>query len=132
MRSELPQEEWDRLRYSMYKKANYLCEICSGRGDRHPVECHEVWEYDESDYTQRLTGLVCLCPDCHSVKHFGFASLNGKRDEAFNHLKTVNKWTDEEANEYLSEVWSVWAHRSQHDWKLDLSWLHKAAGKAVA
>ena len=60
LRSELPKKDWDRLRREQYKKAGYVCEICGGKGSRHPVECHEIWHYDEDTNTQRLDGLIAL------------------------------------------------------------------------
>lgn len=39
-----------------------------------PVECHEVWDYDDDRKIQRLERRVALCPACHEVKHAGLAS----------------------------------------------------------
>jgi len=47
VRSNVSKKTWDFLRKSTYKKANHRCEICGGRGDKWPVECHEVWDYDD-------------------------------------------------------------------------------------
>lgn len=71
LRSLLSSEEWDKIRRGCYKNANYKCEICSGVGPKHPVECHETWEYDEKQGIQKLIGLIALCPSCHEVKHVG-------------------------------------------------------------
>ena len=47
LRSELS-EYWDFLRKIIYKRANYRCEICGGKGSKWPVEAHELWKYDEN------------------------------------------------------------------------------------
>ncbi len=47
LRSELSKEEWDRLRRPVFERAGNRCEVCGGKGTQHPVECHEVWEYDD-------------------------------------------------------------------------------------
>ena len=123
LRSELPKKDWDRLRREQYKKAGYVCEICGGKGSRHPVECHEIWHYDEDTNTQRLDGLIALCPTCHSVKHLGRSFAVGNGERSVRHLMKVNKWTREDAEHYIEAVFEQWAQRSQKSWKLDLSWL---------
>jgi hypothetical protein len=49
---------WDRLRHQVTAEAGNRCEICGGRGRRWPVECHEVWHYDDTTKIQRLERLV--------------------------------------------------------------------------
>jgi len=63
------------------KKAENLCETCGGCGPQYPVECHEIWNYDDTRLIQKLDGLIALCPDCHEVKHIGLA---GARLSRFN------------------------------------------------
>lgn len=123
LRSELPRKEWDRLRKSVYKAANYRCEVCNGVGPKHPVECHERWEYDESTKVQSLVGLIALCPSCHEVKHIGRAGVMGRAAQALSHLMEVNDWDLNQATEYVDDCFSVWARRSKEDWKLDISWI---------
>ena len=43
VRSNVTKSEWDVLRKACYKAAGYKCEVCSGKGPKHPVECHEMW-----------------------------------------------------------------------------------------
>lgn len=67
VRSHLPTGEWDLVRRAVYRRARYRCEVCGGRGGgpdgpNHPVECHEVWAYDDEHHVQRLERLVALCP----------------------------------------------------------------------
>jgi len=47
VRSHAPNQVWDRLRRQMAVEAGNRCEICGGRGRRWPVDCHEVWHYDD-------------------------------------------------------------------------------------
>jgi hypothetical protein len=125
VRSEVSKEDWDRLRTATYKKAGYRCEICGGRGRRWPVEAHEIWHYDDATHTQTLLGLQSLCPDCHQVKHIGLSEARGRRDEALRHLARVNGWSIEDAEMYVEVQFEVWSRRSQHRWKLDISWLEQ-------
>jgi hypothetical protein len=54
LRSELTEEQWDTVRRRCYVAADYRCEVCGGRGPKWPVECHEVWSYDDLEHVQTL------------------------------------------------------------------------------
>jgi 5-methylcytosine-specific restriction endonuclease McrA len=77
VRSNVPKAVWDRLRRQVAAEAGQRCKICGGRGRRWPVECHEVWHYDDATKVQRLERLVALCPACHEVKPAGLTSRRG-------------------------------------------------------
>lgn len=123
VRSHVDKQTWDVLRRRTYRKAKNRCEVCGGRGPQWPVECHEIWHYDDENRVQKLTGLTALCPSCHEVKHIGLANVNGRGDIAAAHLAKINRWTSEQTAAYLKNVWEIWAERSAHSWQLDLSFL---------
>ena len=129
VRSNVPQAEWDVLRRAVYRRANNRCEICGGKGKTHPVECHEVWHYNDVTKVQRLEGLTALCPACHQVKHIGLANVQEKGTQALRHLASVNGWSVGEARTYVAEAFELWARRSEHEWQLDLSLLETEAYK---
>jgi hypothetical protein len=120
LRSELPKDLWDRLRTQVYKNANYVCEICGGIGPTHPVECHEVWSYDNTNKVQKLERLIALCPACHEVKHMGLAAKRGRQDIALRHLAEVNGWSLSDARTYAEACFELWAKQSKHKWTTDL------------
>lgn len=121
VRSEVSRAEWDTIRRRVYREADYICEICDGQGDAHPVECHEVWEYDDEAKIQKLVRMIALCSACHEVKHIGFATVRRRCKEALRHLAEVNDWTAEEAEEYVEQAFEEWEERSRHQWQLDIS-----------
>lgn len=127
VRSNVSQSEWDKIRKECYSRAVNRCEVCGGLGRkmgyRHNVECHEIWHYDDKKHIQRLDGLICLCPPCHKVKHYGFAQMSGNEQLVRRHIKEVNFWTDSKLDDYLEEVFRVWEERSKHEWTLDISYL---------
>lgn len=125
IRSIATNSEWNKIKKSTFSIANYECEICGGKGSKHPVECHEIWDYDDISKIQKLKGLIALCPSCHEVKHIGYANTQGRGDVAKAHLSKVNNWTIEQTNDYVSEQFEVWKERSKFDWKLDISFLRK-------
>jgi hypothetical protein len=112
---------WDRIRRQVYRQADYRCEVCGGRGPEHPVECYEVWRYDDRTRVQLLVRMIALCPACHQVKHIGLANVKGRQARA--HLARVNGWTLGQTDAYIAEAFGVWAQRSQGPWTLDLEGL---------
>ena len=125
LRSLLSASEWDKIRKGCYKYANYKCEVCDGVGPKHPVECHETWEYDELTGVQKLVNLVALCPNCHEVKHIGLAGIKGRRDEAIAHFCKINECLKSDAEKYIKEVFLAWNTRSDMEWQLDVSLLEE-------
>ena len=123
VRSHVSREEWERLKKLTFGRAGYRCEVCGGRGPRWPVECHEVFAYDDARRVQRLERLVALCPGCHEVKHIGLAGVRGRRREAVAHLARVNGWSRADAELYLEACFETWHRRSCHEWTLDLTHL---------
>jgi hypothetical protein len=73
-------------------RAGERCEACGQAADTptgRRLEAHERWIYDEPTGLQALRQLICLCNQCHTVTHFGLASIKGKDQEALDHLRTV-------------------------------------------
>lgn len=125
VRAVVSKKQWDYLKSQVSSRAYNVCEICGGVGPKHPVECHEIWSYDNKKLIQKLEGMTALCPNCHMVKHIGLAGIMGKKVQALRHLMAVNKMTITQAETYVAEAFKVWAERSQKTWKLDLSHLEE-------
>lgn len=123
LRSILTGKGWDFLRQREYDRAGSVCEICGGKGRKHPVECHEVWVYSDHKHLQKLVGLEVLCPPCHEVRHIGRALAVGRGEIAFKHLAKINGWTLEQVEEHVEAAMKKWHERSRFAWKLDISWL---------
>lgn len=128
VRSNVSQKEWDRLRGIVYAEAGHRCEICGGKGSRWPVECHEVWDYDDKRHIQTLKRLIALCPMCHKVKHIGrieATATPSEKERVYKHLARVNGWAVEDAFVYAEACFEMWARRSKFQWELDTSALEK-------
>jgi nitrate/TMAO reductase-like tetraheme cytochrome c subunit len=123
LRSELTKSEWDKIKKKTREKSGNKCEICGGVGPKWPVECHEIWEYDDINNVQILIGIQALCPDCHQVKHFGLAEMKGHYNKALRHLAKVNNIILEEAGDYVEACFDVWEKRSKKQWKLNTDWI---------
>jgi len=125
VRSKVSALEWNKIKRKTSARAKSKCEICNGIGPKWPVECHEIWEYDEISLTQILKGMIALCPSCHQVKHYGFAQIQGKEKQALKHLMKINNWDENYARNYVVSQFQIWDRRSQVEWKLDLSYLEE-------
>lgn len=125
VRSICSKTQWDFIRKDVYKKYSYKCAICGGKGDKHPVEAHEVWKYDDNNYIQILTDILAVCPACHTSIHFGLACVRGKQDKALSHLKIVNGISIDEAQSHVKRSFEEFNRRSKHQWTLDVSYLEK-------
>jgi len=125
LRTLMGQDPWDVVRKKAYIKARYKCEICSGRGPKWPVECHEQWDFNMSTKIQTLVKLLALCPSCHAVKHWGFSRTQGRESECRDHIAFVNGWTPQEIDHHVTEVFSEWQIRSRITWTVDLAGLSR-------
>ena len=121
VRAIVSRKQWDILRTQVYDQAWNLCQICGGVGPKHPVECHEIWHYDDKKLIQKLEGMIALCPDCHMVKHIGLARIQNRGEKAVKHFMKVNKLSKKEAEKIIQSAFITWNARSQKKWKLDIS-----------
>lgn len=129
VRSNVTKKEWDIIRKKSYEAADNKCEICGdtgkNQGYNHNVECHEIWEYNDETLTQKLVGLISLCPCCHKVKHPGLAQIKGESEIVLQQLMKVNGITEDDAKEYLVKAFDIFFKRSRHKWELDISYLEE-------
>lgn len=123
LRSELSPAEWRAVQRQTFSAALYRCVACGGRGNAHPVECHEQWEYDDRTAVQRLIGCLALCPACHQATHYGLARIRGRAAEADAQLMRVNGWSHLELQSHVANAMTTWKSRSEKDWRLDATWL---------
>jgi len=132
VRSNVTRAEWEICKRLVRDRSNDRCEVCGGRGTRWPVECHEIWDYDDEECVQRLAGLTALCPRCHEVKHIGRAEAMGHLNRALAHLATVNGWVPAVAAMYAADAFAVWRTRSKFAWTLDISYLSEVLDPEVS
>ena len=123
VRTCVTQQDWERLRRPIFRRADYTCEVCGATEDRIArrwLEAHERWHFDERTGVQSLRRLIALCSPCHLVTHFGYANVQGRTDDALAHLRKVNGLTLAEALAHVHAAEDVWIRRSGRVWELDL------------
>lgn len=115
-------KDWDRLRKFVYERAGNKCECCGIAGDADsPLAAHERWDFDLTKKTQRLMRIIALCEACHETTHMGFANINGRGNEATQHLMEVTGMAQLEADSHIKQAFDLWEQRNKIDWVLDLS-----------
>lgn len=125
IRDMVSQSDWETIKKLTFTRAGYKCEICGGKGPKWPVECHEVWEYDDTKYTQTLIRTIALCPDCHACKHMGFqmTRMPKRVPKLLQHMSHINGVSMEETEDYIVDCFRQHHERSQHQWSVDVSWI---------
>jgi len=125
IRDMVSQSDWDTIKSLTFKHAGYKCEICGGKGPKWPVECHEIWKYDDVNNVQKLVRTIALCPDCHACKHIGFqmTKMPKRVPRLLNHFCNVNGISAKEAEDYIVECFQEHHRRSQERWEVDVSWI---------
>lgn len=125
IRALVKASDWNVIKDLTFKRAGHRCEICNGTGTKWPVECHEVWSYDDTGHTQTLVRTIALCPDCHAVKHMGLqmTKFPNRVPRLLKHLMKVNSMSYEDAEDYVVACFKVHHQRSRHDWTVDIQWI---------
>ncbi len=132
VRARVSKQNWEKICTVIHKEATktgrYKCQVCGenglSQGFKHPVECHEVWEYDDSKRTQKLVGMLSLCPLCHKAKHIGLATQMGYGDKVKNHMAKHNGWTPSKVERHIKQSFKKIKSRSSKFYKLDLTYLN--------
>lgn len=123
LRADVKDADWDLVKAKTFQNAGHQCEICRGRGDGHPVECHELWRFDYQTQVQTLIGTMSLCPKCHATTHFGLAHANGVGLDTRKHLCSVHGWDEDVADRHIAMALGEWKRRSRVRWSVDARWL---------
>lgn len=128
IRDHVTPSQWQIIKEYTSKLAGSRCEICNGQGTKWPVECHEVWNYDDKNKIQKLERTIALCPMCHKVKHIGYAKVTNTFEPALNHFMRINGLSKKQSLQYINQSFKIYHHRSTYNWKLDLTWMNLTFG----
>jgi len=134
VRSNIDSVDWERLKEMCRQRARYCCEICGATSDysqQQYLECHERYLFDKNTKMQKIIRFMCICSMCHKVSHFGLSQVQGKSEEALQHLMKVNRWDKYRARKHVDKRFQLWEMKSDMDWVLDLSLLDSIGIKQV-
>lgn len=119
LRKLLPKNAWGKIRAEVLKKSEQKCMICGQKGK---LDCHEVWDYDDTNRIQKLAGFLALCRLCHAVKHLGYSDLKGNfsHDRLVKHFMKVNGCSHQDFLNHQKVAYAKFEERSHFEWGLDL------------
>jgi hypothetical protein len=115
----MPLHEWQILRQKILKEHNHTCVICLST---HQPQCHELWEYNDSQHIQTLTAIIPLCNLCHAVKHIGRTKNESPvlYEKAVAHFMKVNKCTRMTFETHRIQALEQFNERSKFQWRIDI------------
>jgi len=122
LREKVERSVWEKIRKETKERQGNKCGIC---GDQeHRLECHEIWEYDDSRFIYTLVGFISLCGYCHKVKHMGLTqnqAAEGRVDleAVIDHFCKVNDCTEAEYREHKTLAFAEWHARNEYKWEPD-------------
>jgi hypothetical protein len=120
----LPRDLWNKIRGKIIAENGRKCQVCGETKGK--MNLHEIWNYNDVKYIQKLEGFILLCEMCHHIKHIGLAGIlanEGKLDynEVMKHFCRVNSCSEKEFDSHVHSAFMIWSKRSQHRWKQDFA-----------
>jgi hypothetical protein len=120
----LGRSAWEQIRLDVLTTAKHACEICGDEpnvyhGD--PLNCHEVWHYDDERGVATLIRLRMQCTACDTAVHIGRAIIYDVGDRAFAQLQKVNGISRVEAERLYDTAYAEWRCRSKKTWRLKVA-----------
>lgn len=134
VRSGIKESHWRLLSKLVRARAGGQCEICGMAEDPESgnyLDAHERWHYDDATKVQKLMRIVSLCKACHLYTHIGYASTQGRDEEAISHKMRVSGMSRVEVDQEIKEAFKLWEQRNRSAWKLDLGILVDSGVKVL-
>jgi len=122
---KLPRPIWDSIRREVYQSSGHSCSLCKAINTQ--LHCHEIWSFNESKGVQTLTGLQCLCQDCHNIKHWGRTSVLVEegtyplryKELLIGHFCSLNRCKRSDFFTHRDKAWVLFQRRSTIQFKID-------------
>ena len=143
LRNMIPRQVWEAIRSERLEAAGGRCEICGSEGKSalavkvpvpeflrgktlretpsgsSPLDCDEVWAYDDARCVATLRKVRMLCKLCHSVKHIA-RGAEADRRALVAHFMAVNQVGREVFEEHEQQAYLELEMRSAKAWRVDL------------
>jgi hypothetical protein len=123
VRSDIKESHWRVLSKLVRSRAGGRCDICGFLEDPSTgqyLDAHERWHYDDATKVQKMMRIVSLCRPCHLYTHMGYASLQGKAEEAIAHKMKISGMSRAEVDREIEAAFKLWEQRNKSEWVLDL------------
>ena len=116
---KLGRTSWQAIRQDRLREAGDRCEICREPSVR-PLNCHEIWSYDDSNAVATLVGFEMHCAKCDLVTHMGRAIAHGYGDQALQQMTGVNGINLAEAKQIWLSAKGIWKTRNAREWSVKI------------
>ena len=115
----VPQTTWAKLSKDTRIRFNNKCAICGTTQNQ--LNCHEVWEWNDKSWVQKLMALIPLCPLCHATKHNNSYLFPEHYKKCQTHFAEINHISleDMDVKDYISTIERISYKRGTHYWVLD-------------
>ncbi len=140
LRKMLPIQEWKKVSERIRSEFNWQCYCCNISinqiKNKSFFHAHEYWIFNREKKEVSLAAIVCVCKKCHDSIHIGYSSVKKNYFNAFNHLKKVNQWSQEDTKNYVEYNFEEWSKNNKIDWVFNINsfskWLNKEQVKMVS
>jgi hypothetical protein len=115
----LDRDSWQCMRHDTFSRDNFHCFICE---QKRPLECHEVFSYDDVTGTATLVRLESRCADCHACNHLG-RLLKRNRDgfkKALKRIGALNRLNPPEVISLVEQAFQVHKTRTR-PWQMKVA-----------
>src|SRR6266542_3657855 len=118
LRTQPPRREWGKIRTDVCAYQGHKCAICKAEGR---LICHELWDYDDRNHIQKLTGFKAVCSMCNNVIHLGHTTVLAEQgkvgikkvEERFMKVKQCDLQT---FRQHAIQAGFQHLERSRHQW----------------
>jgi len=100
------------------RAARRACQVYSDAASASPLNCHELWDYNDDQSTATLVGLRIQCRNCDSAVHMGRAVRLGFGNTALAQLVKVNLIGAREARMLYRSALDEWRLRNKKHWRI--------------
>lgn len=116
-------QQWEFILKSIYKRANYCCEIC--HQNQEPVKPYVSWNYNDDEHIMHLEKILTICPNCDEINHLNEMSDSKELNRLLKHFQTINNIPQHEVKQILEQETGQYNTRSKYYWTVDIRNLRK-------
>lgn len=123
IRKIVSETDWKKISKTIRRLHNNKCQLCGSIEKpyrKYYMHCHEVWDFDYETKKQSLVKLECLCPECHSIKHYCHSiNIGISEKELVSHACKVNNCNIATFKDHIAIAFVAWQVKSTIEYSFD-------------
>lgn len=110
---------WEKIRRDTFLRDKKRCVICGKQG---PLECHEVFTFDDANGIATLARLESRCSTCHACNHLGRLYKRNPPGfkQALVYLAKINKMQPQEVIDLVKDAFKLHKARTR-PWEMKVA-----------